>query len=328
MTPPPATIDPALRAEAARAPRRWYTHGWNRPLAWELILGITPRLPRFVLAPLHHVTTIICFSAMVSERRAVRRNLRRVTGLTGRANLAMAYRVFFNFGRFLLAYAGLRDLDARRFREKLIDVEPIERILQQVLDDGRGAIIMTMHLGHWDLGLKLMAGHQVPVHVVMRHEDGVEVTRYADEARAMPNLKVHQSGNSPLLAVELMTALRRGELVAVQADRAVGAGSATMAIEFFGAPADLPTGPAQLAMATGAPVVPIFVLFDRKDRYRLVTLPPMRFDRAPRGEQSETALRAAMRTLAAGMETVVSRYPDQWFNFYDIWPDGRGGDHA
>ena len=62
------------------AGRRWYRHGLNRPLSWELVLRITPRLPRFLLVPLHHVTTFVCMLCMPSERAAARRNLQRVTG--------------------------------------------------------------------------------------------------------------------------------------------------------------------------------------------------------------------------------------------------------
>jgi KDO2-lipid IV(A) lauroyltransferase len=182
-----------------------------------------------------------------------------------------------------------------------------------------------MHIGQWDLGLKMMSLHDVPVHVVMLSEDPVEVSRYTDEARAMPNLRVHQTGSSPLLAVELMAALKRGEFVAIQGDRP--AGSQVMDVEFFGAPTSLPTGPAQLAMATGAPIIPIFVLFDREDRFRLEMMPPMRFAGVPREQRragDEGPVREAMRRLAVMMEGVVRQYPDQWFNFYDIWPARSG----
>lgn len=318
-----AETEPAAES-TRRSTRRWYAHGWNRPLSWELILRVTPRLPRFLLRPLHHVTTLVCFTLMPRERAAARRNLRRVTGTTGMPNLRLAYRLFYNFSRFMVAYAEMREFDLARCRGRMSGVEEVEASLQQVIDEGKGAIIMTMHIGQWDLGLKMMSRYDVPVHVVMLSEDPAEVTRYADEARAMPNLKVHQTGGSPLLAVELMAALKRGEFVAIQADRP--AGGNVMTVDLFGAPTRLPAGWAQLAMATGAPVLPIFVLFDRGDRYRVLTLPPFRFNGSGReqrrGGASEDALREPMRRLAAMMETVVASYPDQWFNFYDVWdPD-------
>ncbi len=301
---------------------RWYRHGWNRPLSWELILRVTPRLPRFVLVPLHHLMTMLCLACMPTERAAARRNLQRVTGATGLGATRLCYRLFFNFGRFLVAYGELRRLAPEELRERLLDVERTETTLRQLLAERRGVILTTLHLGQWDIGLKLLSRFGVPVHVVMRSEDPHEITRYADEARAWPQLRVHQMGASPLVALELMAALKRGEIVAVQVDRAVG--GSVMPMTLFGATTDLPTGAAHLAMATGAPVLPIFVLLDRGTRYRLLSLPPMRFERG----EHESGLQDAMSRQVQAMEHVIARYPDQWFNFYDVWPQDTGADHA
>jgi lauroyl/myristoyl acyltransferase len=77
-------------------------------------------------------------------------------------------------------------------------------------------------------------------------------------------------------------------------------------------------------MATGAPLLPVFVLFGKGRRYRLHALAPMRFTRG-RGEETDRSLREAMGRMTGMMESVITRYPDQWFNFYDIWPASRTG---
>ena len=316
----PAATSPANRA----ARRRWYRHGWNRPVSWELVLRITPRLPRFVLVPLHHVTTMICMAWMTSERRAARRNLRRVTGATGLALLGTVYRLFHNFSRFIVAYGEMRDLSLERFLHRLVGADRTEALFREVLARGGGMVLVTMHLGQWDLGLKLLSRFDVPVHVVMLSEDPQEVTRYAEAARTWAGLKVHSMADSSLLAIKLMMALKRGEVVAIQGDRPVGPN--VMPMELFGETTMLPTGPVQLALATGAPLVPVFVLFDRKDRYRLLSYPPMTFAREGGVDPDATA--QAMRRLIEVMESVVSQYPDQWFNFYDVWPEPTGDPSA
>lgn len=311
-----------VRTQTGAAAQRWSTHGWNRPLSWELILRITPGLPRFILIPLHHATSMICFACMPRERAAARRNLGRITGSTGLANMRLAYRLFFNFSRFMVAYTEMSGLVPAQFRHRLIGVERTERAMKELLSEGRGAVVLTMHIGQWDLGLKLLTHFGYPVHVVMTREEPEKVTRYASDARAGPNLRVHETGSSPLLAVELAAALRRGEVVAVQADRAVGSG--LMATPFFGSEVPLPTGPVLLAMATGAPVLPAFILLERGRRYRVTTMEPLRFQRH-RGVPPDSMVREAMGRVARVMESVVSRHPDQWFNFYDVW-DGASKD--
>ena len=315
------TVQPdAARSSAGAPSRRWYRHGLNRPLSWELILRITPRLPRFVLVPLHHATTLVCMACMPRERAAARRNLARVTGARGLSGLLLRYRLFYNFSRFMVAYAEMLARGPGALAGRLIDENDTEGTIRALLDEGRGLILATMHLGQWDLGLRLLERFDVPVHVVMLQEDEREVTRYAEAARTWKRLTVHPMGRSPLLAVQLAAALKRGEVVAVQIDRPVGPN--VMRVELFGARTALPTGPAMLGLATGAPMLPVFVLFDRGKRFRLVSLPPLRFERDATEERAPR-LEQAMRRLVEVMETIVSRHPDQWFNFYDVW-DGSG----
>jgi lauroyl/myristoyl acyltransferase len=293
---------------------RGYEHGLNRKLSWELFLRIPPRLPPFLRVPLHHVTTLVCFACMPGERAAARRNLRRVTGAAGLANLRLAYRLFYNFSRFLVTYGEMRRRP-QAIESRVSGAEEAGSTLEALLAQGRGVLLATMHVGQWDLGLRLLSRFEVPVHVVMRREAAPDVSRYADELRAWDRLRVHELG-APALAVTLLAALGRGEIVAIQLDRPFGAG--VMRVPFFGEEADLPTGPIQLALAANAPLLPMFVLLDSGARYRLLTLPPMRFER--RGPEP---LGEGMTRLVEVMESVVARYPDQWFNFYDVWPRGR-----
>jgi KDO2-lipid IV(A) lauroyltransferase len=290
------------------------------PLSWRLLLAVPPRLPRPALVPLQHLTALVCFAWMRRERAAARRNLARITGARGLAAWSLAYRLFYNFGSFLLAYGDLSRRGTDRLAERLDGAAEADARLRQALARGRGVILLSMHLGQWELGLKLLSRYGLPVHVVMQSAEAAEVRRYAEEARRFPGLTVHQTGDSLMLGVELARALGRGELVALQADRPAGAG--VMEVPLFGAPAPLPTGPVVLAMATGAPVLPVFVILGRGGRYRLLALEPIQFERGEQGGRE--LLGASMRRLAAVLESVVALHPDQWFNFYDVWPGAEG----
>src|SRR5262249_46472227 len=119
---------------------------------------------------------------------------------------------------------------------------------------------------------------------------------------------------SPLAALELVGALRRGEIVAFQMDRALGGKSDGRAL-LFGAPAAFPLGPFAVAAAAGAPVVPAFCL-RQPGGYRLHVEPA--FDVA-RGEE-QRGLEHAVRLL----EGQIRAYWEQWFNFFDVWGGTAG----
>jgi predicted LPLAT superfamily acyltransferase len=63
----------------------------------------------------------------------------------------------------------------------------------------------------------------------------------------------------------------------------------------------------------------VFVLLDRGRFFRLLTLPALRFERCGRAGPAQTV--AALERVVQEMERVIARHPDQWFNFYDVWPE-------
>ena len=299
----------------SRGPAWRSPNAWNRSLSWELIFGITPHLPRPVLFMAHHVTTLLCFATMVRQRRAARRNLERITGLRGFRNLRLTYRTFLQFSRFMVAYAEMRG-----GRSPLLQPpaghEEAERTIRALLAEGRGLIVLTAHLGQWDVGLRQLAITGVPVHVVMHETEALEVARHAGEVRQASNVTVHQSRDSELLGLELALALRRGEVVAIQADRPLGEHDRETMI--FGAPLALPTGPVRLARATGAPILPAFTIFEGPRRCRIELGEPIRVG-ARRGAMTEEELEGSMRLVGDALERAMGRHPDQWFCFYDAW---------
>jgi len=301
------------RADASSQPR-WYTHGWNRDLSWRLIHGVLPRVPRILRPPIHLVTTLVCFAAMPRERRAARLNMERVTGRSGLAARLLAFRLFYNFSKFMVGYTDLVRLDPVRLRLWVEGSEKESKRTEDLLAEGKGLIVLTLHLGNWEIGLAHLAGLGRPVNVVMRPDDS-EGARFEEAARAGTGVRVVPAGESAWNGLELLLALRRGEIVAIQGDRVFG--PLTERAELFGAPVDLPAGPFVLAQASGAPILVVCVLIRGHFRYRLVADGPLRVGPGADG------VRAAVGEFARLIERHVGAYPTQWFNFYEVWDAPR-----
>ena len=213
------------------------------------------------------------------------------------------------FGHFAMCFADLLSTNRTEPRPArlLAAVEGGEH-LDRAAADGRGVILMTAHLGNWELAGRLLAlGEGTPTLVVVAAEPDADVGRFL---RGGPAPVRFVTLGRATAGVSLLGALRRGELVALQGDRALGT-RGDVRVPFFGAPASFPIGPFVLARAAGAPLVPAFCVLAPDRRYRITLGAPIRV-----GADGE---RRALAAWVAVLEAAVRRHPEQWFNFYDVW---------
>ena len=117
-------------------------------------------------------------------------------------------------------------------------------------------------------------------------------------------------------SVELLARIRRGEGVALVADRPIGGAGAT--VELFGAPCRLPAGPAVLAVETGAPLYVLGLLRDTSGGWaghmERVEVPT----EGSRHERVRTTLGREVEVF----ERLIARAPEQWWTLlFRIWED-------
>ncbi len=121
--------------------------------------------------------------------------------------------------------------------------------LQAVLQAPRGFVAATAHLGNWELAGRLLSTYGRRIHVLMAPEQDPAIQRFLRQG--MGGADIHfVSNDSGAVFVQLLMALRRGDVVAVQMDRATGHRS-DVAVPFFGTPAVFPLG--SLSPGTGSP---------------------------------------------------------------------------
>ena len=89
-------------------------------------------------------------------------------------------------------------------------------------------------------------------------------------------------------------------------------------ILIFGRKTPFPFGVAILAMATGAPVLPVFVVMGRNRKYKGIIESPIYFNPSSRQDR-ETVIQEGMEKLIKKFEEYIEKYPDQWYNFYSYW---------
>jgi lauroyl/myristoyl acyltransferase len=241
---------------------------------------------------------------MPAERAAIRNTLARVTGATDSRLEALTVATFADFAMCFSDLVSTNRQPMARFISQVVTVEGAEHVARL----GGGFISPSAHVGNWELAGRLLAGRTArTTHVVVAEEEARELEQWVRRDGGGVRFVTR---SRPTVSLELVAALRRGEVVAVQADRALGT-RGDVRIPFFGTPAPFPLGPFLLASAVRVPVVPAFCLLDPDYRYAVKVAEPFS---VPRGGEAEAA-----RAWVAMLEGVVREHPTQWFNFFDIW---------
>jgi lauroyl/myristoyl acyltransferase len=181
---------------------------------------------------------------------------------------------------------------------------------------GKGVLLLTAHLGNWEVGGLMLAQVRQPIHVVLVPDifPGVERARRRLHAGSgVTEIPIDRSFG-PTLAV--LRALDANAVVAMQGDRDFN--NTGVAVPFLGREAYFPRGPLRVAMATGAVVLPAFILRTSDGRYRAVIEEPLEIVRS--GDR-DASLKVNLSRYVAILERYVRQYPEQWYCFYPFWDD-------
>lgn len=253
----------------------------------------------------------IVFALVRRNRRGIIDNLRRIEG--ERNPLAQTQSGLRTFVEF--AYCLSETLEHASPHAQEMDVEaPSEIQRDDLLPPGRGVVVLTSHFGTWEIAARLMQRFGRRVNVVMAREKNPTVEEFQSTLRERNGLRVIHSDSSPFASLNMLQALRRGEVVAIQLDRSAP-GQVTRAIEFFGAPAQFQFGPFALARVADVPLWPVFAVRLGVRRYRIM---PERLRVIPRDASEEQVL-DVMRDVVRSFEGHVRAYPNQWFQFAPFW---------
>ena len=284
-----------------------FRHLLSSPAFYRLGFACARWIPTSVLYPAADVVAIASHLTCRTRLGNLASNLRRAFPEAAPAGIdRLARRIFRNYARFLVDYARFRSLPADALDRVVPELDGAGN-LDAAFRAGRGVILVTGHIGNWELGAVCFGKRGVPFNVVTGPEGGARVDRIRETYRKGHNIGTIVLDGSPFAALEMMAALRRNEMVAMLVDR-WGKDDGGEA-EFFGAGKYFPRGPFALSRATGAAVIPAFVVRDG-GWYRGIVDPPF----VVSGEDDAPYARIVSRSL----ERVVRRCPDQWYNFVPV----------
>jgi len=219
--------------------------------------------------------------------------------------------VFSTYGRYFADTARLQGLSAAAV-DQGFSYEGFEHIEDGVAA-GKGTILALPHLGGWEWAgswLTKVPGYEVTV--VVEPVENEEVRQFMHGWRESIGMHVVPLG--PKVGSEITSALRANHIVCLMSDRNLGGGG--VEVDFFGERTLLPGGPATMALRTGARIVPLAV-YHRGDVSHAIVRPPVPVEREGRLRED---VKRITQYLAAELELLIRKQPDQWIVLQPNWP--------
>ena len=252
-------------------------------------------------------------------RRVGERNLELAfPGITPQKRAELLHGVYRSLSRQRVEFCRMSGYTAENTRE-WIRTEGLEHYLK-AHSRGKGVLIVTGHLGAWELSSFYHSLMSYPMGMVIRRLDNRRLDAYVNAIRCLHGNRVLHKDD---FARGLLTAMRAGETVGILMDTNMRPPQGVF-VEFFGRPACTASGLARVALKTGAAVLPGFMVWEPAEKkYVLHFGPELVFARS--GDAEADAL-AATQACAAATEEWIRRYPDQWLWIHRRWKTRPAGE--
>ena len=291
---------------------RWHLHGWNTARVVSLARWGIVHFPRPLSDGIGHFGSWLAYRTMKEATAALMDNQRVVAPeLSEGDRRALALRTYRSYASeqadFLRSLA-MSPRDVRSFFSPLSKFEPVR------VDSG-GTLVVTGHLGNVELGgVLLRVLFDDPLTAVVLPERDPRVNDLRREIRASFGIESLEVRGAVDTALRIRRLLAENQVVALVADRALGRDRVD--VEFFGRPTGFLRSPALMGYATGAPLVPAFILRQADGGYAGFASEPIYVART--GDR-DVAMQAAMQAFARVLEKHVRAYPHLWYQFYPYW---------
>jgi len=287
-------------------------------LVW-LFVRVLGALPRSLSRALGIFVGLAAFTLVGRLRRVGMRNLEIAFPRMPKAQRRrILVQLFVGFGRHLAEFC----MFPRYTRENARDVATYDGFenYESARSGGRGVLLLTGHLGAWEIGSFVHSIFGNPIKVVVRRLDNAKVDALVERYRTLHGNETFPKED---FARGLLGAMKAGETVGILMDTNMTPPQGVF-VEFFGVPACTAAGVARVALRSGAAVVPAFTIWDYAlKKYRVRFDPALKLI-ATGDDDADALMNTAMFTRI--IEDYARRYPEQWLWVHRRWKTRPAGE--
>lgn len=219
--------------------------------------------------------------------------------------------VFRNLGQTAAECFSLRKL-SREDILRLVEEKNLS-LIGEALSQGKGVIVLSSHLGNWEMApiYGLAAGFDVTV--IAREIYYHYYNKLLVSLRSSKGVKTLYRDDKRILRKSLEV-LSSNKVLGIVPDQDVDSVDGVF-VDFFGKETYTPTGPVNIAMLSGAPIIPVFTLRE-KNRLRLFVEEPIYVEKS--GDREKDVIKYTQKWSDV-VERYIRKYPSQWVWMHKRW---------
>jgi predicted LPLAT superfamily acyltransferase len=258
----------------------------------------------------------VIFSYVLCSRKIHRQTRpylkRRFPEHTGLQQWIDTFRNVLFFGEVLVDRAWLGCVRNASLTNNVIGREKLDDIIAS----GKGAILLTAHVGNWQIALSNLRFLKVPVHALMQYDPQAAARHYFDLGIKKRSFSIINADGHFGGMIEAAAALQRGEFVTIMGDRLIKGPSST--VDFLGKKVRLPNAAYTLAAHAGVPVI-IFLAAKTGRKCFQMKVWDILYPQFESRESHQKILDGCSQKFAETLEKYLKIFPYQWYNFFDFW---------
>ncbi len=249
----------------------------------------------------------IRYSLSFKDRNNVKDNIRNIfPDKTEKEVDAISRGVFRNFAKYLVDFLNFPRID-KEYIMREVKLENTD-FFNEVLSNKKGSIVLTAHLGNWELGgaaISLLGYPFAAVAMEHKYKKTNDLFRGQRESKGIKVIPLRRA------AWQALRCIKDNSLLALVGD--IDYGGKTVLTDFFGKPALLPSGPATMVLKTGVPLVLGFMIRNKDDTFTLRIEKPIDLSHeASAGIEDPLVVINRYKGI---LERYIRQYPDQWYMF-------------
>lgn len=226
------------------------------------------------------------------------------------ASIIKLYKNYFLLGQSIIDKVVLMSGIKNKFS---FDFDGEENLLK-IAGMQKGGILLSAHIGNWDVAGHLFTRLQTPINIVLYDGEHEQIKEYLEGVTGKRNVNIIVIKNDLSHIYAISDALNNNELVCMHADRFLP-GNKILTADFLGQEAKFPMGPFLLAATFKVPVSFVFAAKESKLHYHFFASQIKDYSHFGKDQLMQEML----NDFALEMEKKIKQYPEQWFNYYNFW---------